>query len=294
VLLNFYDAQGAPFTVECHVDPRPDGFTLLAEPTVSRERRVEEELFRLNNEWAVVARERAQTAARAQAGGRAKDRLLAAVSHDLRTPLSAVVHALHALRRALPATTDATRLFDIIEHSATLQQRLIADLVDLSRINAGLLELHLGSVSLGRVVEAALAALRHEADRKRITLEVAIADAVEVRGDAERLRQVANNIVGNAIKFTPEAGRIGVQVERRAPQGRLVVTDSGPGIPSDLLPHIFQPFRQGPAGERSTGLGLGLAIARQIVDLHGGTIEADSDGPGSGATFTVSLPLANA
>ena len=300
VLLNFYDAQGAPFTVECRVDSRPDGFTLLAEPTVSRERRVQEELFRLNNEWAVVARERAQAAARAQAAqgeaelrGRAKDRLLAAVSHDLRTPLSAVVHALHALHRVLPATTDATRLLDIIERSATLQQRLIEDLVDLSRINAGSLELHLGPVSLGGVVDTALAALRHEADTRRITVEVTLDDAVEVRGDAERLRQVINNIVGNAIKFTPEGGRIGVRVERTTLQGRLVVTDSGPGIPSDLLPHIFQPFRQGPVGERSTGLGLGLAIARQIVELHGGTIEAASHGPGSGATFTVSLPLAD-
>jgi signal transduction histidine kinase/heme-degrading monooxygenase HmoA len=300
VLINFYDAHGAPFTVEGHVDPRPDGFTLLGEPTVSRERRVQDELFRLNNEWAVVARERAQTAARARAAqgeadlrGRAKDRLLAAVSHDLRSPLSAVVHALRALRRLLAPAADATRLLDIIEHSATLQQRLIADLVDLSRINAGSLELRLAPVSLGRIVDAALAGLRHEADRKRITVDVSVADAVDVRGDAERLHQVADNIVGNAIKFTPEAGRIGVRVERTTRQGRLVVTDSGPGISSDLLAHIFQPFRQGPVGERSTGLGLGLAIAKQIVELHGGTIEADSHGPGSGATFTVSLPLAD-
>ncbi len=105
---------------------------------------------------------------------------------------------------------------------------------------------------------------------------------------------MANNIIGNAIKFTPEGGRIGVRVEQTPGHGRLVVTDSGPGIPSDLLPHIFQPFRQGPLGERATGLGLGLAIARQIAELHGGTIEADSDGPGFGATFTVSLPLAEA
>jgi signal transduction histidine kinase len=243
---------------------------------------------------------RAQTAARARAAqgeadlrGRAKDRLLAAVSHDLRSPLSAVVHALRALRRLLAPAADATRLLDIIEHSATLQQRLIADLVDLSRINAGSLELRLAPVSLGRIVDAALAGLRHEADRKRITVDVSVADAVDVRGDAERLHQVADNIVGNAIKFTPEAGRIGVRVERTTRQGRLVVTDSGPGISSDLLAHIFQPFRQGPVGERSTGLGLGLAIAKQIVELHGGTIEADSHGPGSGATFTVSLPLAD-
>ena len=300
VLLNFYDAHAAPFTVECHVAPQPDGFTLLAEPTVSRDRRVRDELFRLNNEWAVVARERAQTAARAQAAqgeaelrGRAKDHLLAAVSHDLRTPLNAVVHALHALRRRLPAADDATRLLDIIERSATLQQRLIADLVDLSRINAGSFELRLASVSLGRVVDAALAALRHEADRKRITVDVTVADAVEVRGDAERLHQVANNIVGNAIKFTPEDGCVGVRVERTARHSRLVVTDSGPGISADLLPHIFEPFRQGPVRERGTGLGLGLAIARQIVELHGGTVEAESKGPGSGATFTVSLPLAS-
>jgi signal transduction histidine kinase len=300
VRLNFYDARGEPFTVAGQVDPRPDGFTLLAEPTLSDDRRAQAELVRLNNEWAVIARERAQTAARAQAAqgeaelrGRAKDHLLAAVSHDLRTPLSAVVHALHGLRRLLPADPAATRLLEIIECSAALQQRLIEDLVDLSRINTGSLELRLASVSLGRVVESALAALRHEAERKRIALDVDIAD-VEVRGDADRLRQVGHNIVGNAIKFTPEDGRVVVRVERIAGQACLVVTDSGPGIPAELLPHIFQPFRQGPIGARSTGLGLGLAIARHIVDLHGGTLRADSRGSGSGATFTVSLPIAGA
>ena len=300
MLLNFYDVQGAPFTVECQVDPQPHGFTLLGEPPASRDQRVAEELFRLNNEWAVVARERAQTAARAQAAqgeaelrGRAKDHLLAAVSHDLRTPLSAVVHALHGLRRLVPAAADATRLLDIIERSAALQQRLIEDLVDFSRINAGALELRLASVSLHRVVDATLAALRHEADAKRIVLDVTVSEAAEVLGDADRLRQVVNNILGNAIKFTPEAGRIVVRLDRTAHQGRLVVRDSGPGIPADLLPHIFQPFRQGPASERSTGLGLGLAIARRIVELHGGTVHAENNGAGSGATFTVLLPLAN-
>ena len=300
LLLNFYDVHGAPFTVECQVDAQPDGFTLLSQPMVSAERRVQEELFRLNNEWAVLARERAQTATRAQAAqgeaevrGRAKDHLLAAVSHDLRTPLSAVVHALHALRRLVPAAADAGRLLDIIERSAGLQQRLIEDLVDLSRINAGALELRFASVSLGRVVEASLAALRHEADRKRIALDVSVADGVEVRGDADRLRQVVNNIVGNAVKFTPEDGRVVVRVDRTPLQGRFVVSDSGPGIPSDFLAQIFQPFRQGPVGERSTGLGLGLAIARHIVERHGGTVQAESPGTGSGATFTVSLPLAD-
>ena len=300
VLLNFYDVQGAPFTVECQVDPQPHGFTLLGEPTASRDRRVEEELFRLNNEWAVVARERAQTAARAQAAqgeaelrGRAKDHLLAAVSHDLRTPLSAVVHAVHGLRRLVPAAGDATRLLDIIERSAALQQRLIEDLVDLSRINAGSLALRLAPVSLDRVVDATVAALRHEADAKHIMVEVTVADAVEVVGDADRLRQVVSNVLGNAIKFTPEAGRVVVRLDRTAREGRVVVTDSGPGIPPDFLPHIFQPFRQGPAGERSTGLGLGLAIARRIVELHGGTVHAENNDAGSGATFIILLPLAN-
>ncbi|HEX3177077.1 MAG TPA: ATP-binding protein [Methylomirabilota bacterium] len=299
VLLNFYDAQGAPFTVDAQVDPQPIGFTLLAAPTVSRDRRVEEELFTLNNEWAVIARERAQTAARAPAArgeaelrGRAKDELLAAVSHDLRTPLNAVVHAVYTLRRLVPAAPDATRLLDIVERSATLQQRLIEDLVDLSRVNAGTLELRLAPVSLGHVIDATLAALRHEADRKRIVLDASTEDGVEVLGDAERLRQVANNIVGNAIKFTPEDGRVVVRVDRSAHQGRFIVTDSGPGIPVDLLPHIFQPFRQGPGGERRAGLGLGLAIAKHIVDLHGGTVQAESRRAGTGATFTVSLPLA--
>ena len=171
--------------------------------------------------------------------------------------------------------------------------RLIEDLLDTARISSGKLHLELASVDLRPIIDASVDVARAGADAKRIRIAVAVnAEHCVVRGDAERLQQVLGNLLGNAIKFTPEGGNVTVDLGCDGEHATIVVADSGVGIAPEQLPHIFEPFQQaGESSVRQGGLGLGLAISRHLIELHGGTIRAESSGDGAGARFTITLPI---
>lgn len=229
----------------------------------------------------------------AERASRLKDEFLATLSHELRTPLNAIVGWSHILRRTATDPT-LTQAVDTIERNALAQAKLIDDLLDMSRIMAGKIGLTFTRFKLGTVVAAAASALRPVADAKGVDLIVA-ADDVALVGDAARIQQVVTNLLSNGVKFTPPGGRVEVRTLANDAEVRLVVRDTGRGIPPEFLPSMFERFRQADASitRRHGGLGLGLSIAKQIVELHGGTIAAESEGLDRGATFIVTLPIAN-
>lgn len=253
---------------------------------ITQQRRVEEEresLFARER----VAREEAETASRL------KDEFLATVSHELRTPLTAMLGWVQMLRAgSLPPEREA-RALETIERNARSQAQLIEDLLDLSRILAGKLGLEIKPLDLSTVVEAAIESIRPTAQTKDIRLQPALDTGGIVMGDPDRLQQVVWNLLTNAIKFTPRGGRVQILVECLESSVELTVADTGDGISADFLPHVFERFRQsdGSITRRKGGLGLGLSIVRQLVEMHGGTVSAASHGEGKGATFTVRLPL---
>jgi signal transduction histidine kinase/CheY-like chemotaxis protein len=231
----------------------------------------------------------------AEAANRSKDEFLATLSHELRTPLNAILGWAQLLRTgALPAD-EATQGLETIERNAKAQAQLIDDLLDLSRIISGKLRVESRPVDLVAVVEGALDSVRPAADAKGIrVVPVLDAHAGPVAGDAGRLQQVAWNLLSNAVKFTPRGGRVDVWLCATASDAELTVSDDGAGIQPEFLPRVFDRLRQadGSSTRRHGGLGLGLAIVRHLVELHGGTVSASSAGEGRGATFTVRLPLA--
>ena len=224
---------------------------------------------------------------------RAKDEFIAVISHELRTPMTSILGWTRML--ALGGLDEATHrdALDALERSTLAQARLIEDLLDESRIAAGKLRLDLRAVDLVTVVEDAVTLARPAAEAKQLALSFeSDGQPCEAYGDPARLQQVIGNLLGNAIKFTPEGRRISVHVERKEADGLIIVRDSGRGIEASLLPHVFERFRQGQGHtERKSGLGLGLAIARHLVEMHGGSMSAASDGENQGATFTIHLPL---
>lgn len=224
---------------------------------------------------------------------RHKNEFLAALSHELRTPLSAILGWVMITRkRADLATT--TRALEIIERNAKHQLQLIEELLDMSRIAAGTLRLDLSPVHLPHVVVAAIDSLRVTAEVKSVELDLRIDREVPLLvGDEQRLYQVICNLLGNAIKFTPAGGRVVVEVLPTTATVEVRVSDTGKGIPAEFLPYVFEAFRQGKGSLSRSGLGLGLTIVRRLVELHGGTVHAHSDGEGKGAVFTVRLPLAS-
>ena len=232
--------------------------------------------------------------AEAHSANRAKDHFLATLSHELRTPLNAIMGWLRMLRN--PRLDDAQKrhALDVIERNARLQAQLINDLLDVSRIIAGKLEMEKYAVDLAPVVQEAIEAVRGDVEAKSLTLEASLDPATgEVLGDPMRLQQVVANLLSNAVKFTPRHGRIELRLERAAVNARLTVADSGEGIEPAMLPHVFEPFQQADSTTTRThqGLGLGLAIVRQLVEAHGGRVRVDSPGRGQGATFVVELPI---
>jgi two-component system, chemotaxis family, CheB/CheR fusion protein len=221
----------------------------------------------------------------------AKDRFLAVLSHELRTPLSALLLQVTLLRRRVAEGADIERTLDAIERAARIQARLTDDLLDVSRIISGKLDLAIERVDIVAVVREAIEMVRAMADGKSVTLEATLDESVgPVLGDPIRLRQVVWNLLTNAIKATPEGGRIATGLDRIDGRARIEVRDTGVGIESAFLPHAFDVFTQGQAA-KSGGLGLGLAIVRHVVEQHKGTVEGASPGPGQGATFTVTLPV---
>jgi signal transduction histidine kinase len=217
------------------------------------------------------------------------------VTHELRTPINAVIGWAAILRRA-PATDHESfaQALDSIERNARLQAVLIKDLLDMSRIVAGQLQLEKQRLALATVIDAAINVVRPAAEAKQICLHIEKMFApVYVSGDAARLQQVLWNLLSNAIKFTPEHGRVEIKLETYGAQAQVSVSDTGKGIRANFLPFVFDRFRQDEscAATRHEGLGLGLAIARHLVQLHGGVIDAASQGENLGSTFTIRLPL---
>jgi PAS domain S-box-containing protein len=239
----------------------------------------------------LLARER-ETRARAEEANRLKDDFLATLSHELRTPLNAIVGWTHILRDGESGPVERARATDTILRSAKLLTGLIEDLLDVSRIVRGGLTLDPGRVDVGRVIEAAVEGARPAAAAKGVRLGLrAEADAGEVAGDPQRLQQVVWNLVSNALRFTGPGGAIEVSSRREGREVVVEVRDNGRGIAREALPHLFERFWQADARSRG-GLGLGLSIVKHLVELHGGTVHAESAGEGLGACFTVRLPAA--
>jgi signal transduction histidine kinase len=230
----------------------------------------------------------------AEEASRMKDAFLATVSHELRTPLNPILGWAYNLRMGAVEPDLLQEGLETIERNARIQSRLVEDLLDVSRIVTGKLTMNVQPVHLQHVIEAALDSIRLAAQAKRIELALHLEpDISQVLGDPGRLQQVFWNLLTNAVKFTPEEGRIEVRLRQRDGHVEASVTDSGEGIPSDFLPHVFDRFSQADssATRRHGGLGVGLAIARHLVELHGGTIRAESAGAGRGATFSLQLPV---
>lgn len=246
----------------------------------------------------VTERKRAELALReakaaAESANQLKDQFLATLSHELRTPLNAILGYACMLRTDSIAAEKRQRAIEVIERNAVAQNRLIEDLLDMSRITTGKVRLDATTIPVISVVREALEGVKPAADAKRISLDLDFDPfAGSVMADTTRLQQVFWNLVTNAVKFTPEGGRVAVSLRRTATNVEIVVSDSGRGISPTFLPFVFEPFRQGESrfDRAHGGLGLGLAITKQLVELHGGTIRASSPGVGRGATFTVTLP----
>jgi signal transduction histidine kinase/ActR/RegA family two-component response regulator len=276
------------------LDARLRAIALLQQKATSleievKERRQVEERLRLALSGEQIARAEAETA------NRLKDEFLATVSHEIRTPLNAIIGWSHLLRSGRLDEASIARAIDTIDRNAKMQAQLIEDILDVSRVITGKLRLRNESVDIASVINAAIDSVQLAIDSKDLHLEVTLdPSARHTFGDAGRLQQVVWNLLSNAIKFTPPGGRIKIKVKRAEGNMQLHVSDDGHGISPDFLPFIFDRFRQadGTSTRNHGGLGLGLAIVRHLVELHGGAIEADSAGVGKGAIFTITLPLA--
>lgn len=271
--------------LENRIYPSPDNFTVLV-TDVSDRKRAEIERDKL-----FVQEQAARQ--QAEAANRLKDEFLATVSHELRTPLNAILGWIVLLRSGRLTPEKVAEALATVERNARAQNRLIEDLLDVSRIITGKLRLELQPVTIAQVAEAAIASARPAAEAKGILL-VSDCDLTGiVQGDADRLQQVVWNLVSNAIKFTPEGGSVMVRLVQDNGQVKLTVSDTGEGIAPEFLPHVFHRFSQadGSYKRKHGGLGLGLAIVRHLVELHGGKVGVESQGVGQGTTFTVTLPL---
>jgi PAS domain S-box-containing protein len=303
--------DGTPIDISVTISPvrSPTG-EIIGASKVARDVTALKQLLRQREELLESERHARQEAERQ---GRVKDEFLATLSHELRTPLNAILGWAQLLRdRAAAAelgagqgaAAGAARVTDlraelvegleVIERNTRLQTQLIDDLLDMSRITAGKLRLDVQQVDLSDVVKAAVASVRHAAEGKGIRLQVVLDPlAGPVRGDPGRLQQCVWNLLTNAVKFTPKGGKVQVSLERVNSHLEVCVTDNGEGVRPELLPHLFERFRQGDASttRRHGGLGLGLSIVKHLVELHGGTVRAKSPGPGQGSTFCLDLPL---
>ena len=235
-----------------------------------------------------------QTRLQAEQANNLKDEFLATLSHELRTPLNAILGWSQMLQTRRLGEDEAKKALATIERSARSQSQLIDDLLDVSRIITGKLRLDVRGVDLPNVITASVDAARPAAEAKNIRLQILLdPNAGPISGDPDRLQQIVWNLLSNAVKFTPKNGRVQVRLERVNSHIEIVISDTGKGIEAEFLPHVFDRFRQsdGSMTRRHGGLGLGLAIVRQLVELHGGTVSVSSAGANSGATFTVNLPL---
>ena len=263
-----------------------DAMILLAISDITERQQFEAERSQLVQEQ--LARRLAETA------NRLKDEFLSNLSHELRNPLNAMLGWAQMLRTRTLSETTVIRALEVIERSARAQSQLIEDILDSSRIISGKLRLNNRLLDLSLVVQAAIETVQLSAEAKNIRI-LSQLSAAPIVGDVDRLQQVLWNLLSNAIKFTPSGGHIEITLEAVQGQAQIRVTDTGQGIAADLLPYIFERFQQGDSSttKATAGLGLGLSIAKHLVELHGGTLEAESPGEGQGATLTIRLPLQN-
>jgi signal transduction histidine kinase len=268
----------------------------LAPERLERSLRYAIALHRSEEERLLLLIREQQAREEAQAANRAKDDFLATLSHELRTPLNAMLGwtALLASGHLDEATTK--RALEIIDRNTRVQAQLIEDLLDISRIITGKLRLEFGAVDMSVILEGAMESVRHTAEAGEVAIDASVAGEASLLCDAARMQQVIWNLLSNAIKFTPAGGRVSVHAGVLG--GRLIVTvtDTGAGITPDFLPYVFERFRQQDSAttREQGGLGLGLSIVRHVVEGHGGTVSATSEGAGKGATFVVDMPLAPA
>jgi PAS domain S-box-containing protein len=263
------------------------GYCLDIHDRKEHERRVENERDELLSREKVLRGE-------AEDVNRLKDEFLATVSHELRAPLNAIHGWVKLLRDGRLNADETARALEIIERGARAQNRIISDLLDVSRIITDKLRLNARPIQPAAVVESAVESLRHAAEAKEIDVELILDDqAPLVSGDSDRLRQIVWNLLSNAIKFTPDRGHVQVKLERVGEHVEITVSDTGVGIAPEFLPFVFDRFRQGDGSStrRQGGLGLGLAIVRHLTEMHGGNVCAKSPGPDQGATFVVNLPI---
>ncbi len=235
-----------------------------------------------------------QERSRVEAATRAKDELVAVVSHELRTPLNAILGWVRLLRSGTLSPSKRDHALEVIERNANAQNQLVSDLLDISRAITGKVRIYPSQVDLSNVIDICLEESRLALDAKRIQVHTELDRSGSLmRGDGERLQQIVWNLVTNAIKFTPKGGKISIRLARIESDLELSVSDTGVGIASSFLPHVFDSFRQSDSSAARVhgGLGVGLSISKHLVDLHGGSIEARSDGTGKGATFVVRLPV---
>jgi signal transduction histidine kinase/CheY-like chemotaxis protein len=244
--------------------------------------------------WAAVALENARLYMSVQDASRLKDEFLASLSHELRTPLNAILGYARMLRSGIIAADKRDKAIDTIERNATSLTQIVEDVLDISRIVSGKIRLTVQPVDFPAIVRHAIDAIAPAADAKGVRIDSVLdPEATPVSGDPERLQQVLWNLLSNAIKFTNRGGKAQVTLALVDSHAELTVSDTGIGIPAEFLPHVFERFRQADAGvtrERG-GLGLGLSIARQLTEMHGGTIDVSSAGVGQGATFRVKIPI---
>ena len=244
--------------------------------------------------WAAMALENASLYTSVQEASRLKDDFLASLSHELRTPLNAILGYARLLRTGMVPPDKQQKALETIERNVTSLTQIVEDVLDVSRIVSGKIRLNVQTVDFPDVVRSAIDSIALAAEAKGLRVETVLdPQAGPISGDPERLQQVLWNLLSNAVKFTNRGGKVQVRLERVNSQVEVVVSDTGVGIAPEFLPHVFERFRQEDAGitrERG-GLGLGLSIARQLTEMHGGTIEASSSGPGAGATFRLKLPV---
>ncbi|PYQ73856.1 MAG: histidine kinase [Acidobacteria bacterium] len=243
---------------------------------------------------AAVAVDNAQAYRDARIANQLKDEFLATLSHELRTPLNAILGYSRLIRSGMLEPGKQARALDTVERNATMLTQIVGDILDVSRIITGKIRLNIQPVDVPAVIKSALETITPAADAKQLRVHTILDPrASPISGDPDRLQQIVWNLVSNAVKFTPKGGRIQVVLERIDSHVEIVVSDTGAGIKAEFLPFVFERFRQGDAGtaREHIGLGLGLAIVRHLVELHGGTVTPESAGQGQGATFRVRLPL---
>ena len=285
----FFRDDGTSFPVEFRMSPMHDDSGRVVGSVIT---------FRdvTEKRSAALAAENERRYREAEAQNRAKDNFLATLSHELRTPMTSILGWVQFLRSGGYTVEELEEALMMIETSAQLQKRLIDDMLDVSRIVLGKFQVELHPTKLTALVEAAVANARPDAADRGVRLSHSIEDTEddEVYADGERLQQVIGNVLSNAIKFTPAGKSVELRLHRVDGTMQIRVRDEGEGIEPSFLPHVFERLRQADGAANRAGLGLGLAIARHIIDLHQGEITASSEGLGKGSTFTVTLPLASA